>query len=193
MRLDKKRMLGYNGQDMLTYLRRIERKSPNKEVNMSKTLRNQMVEWNALPWHQLERRVYKLQKRIFRAASRGDTKTVRSLQKTLINSWSAKALAVRKVTQDNQGKNTAGVDGIKSLIPKKRLALSANLKLTNQAKPTRRIWIPKPGKDEKRPISIPTMVDRATQALVKLALEPEWEAAFEANSYGFRPGVRFVG
>ncbi|NEU84605.1 group II intron reverse transcriptase/maturase, partial [Nostoc sp. UIC 10630] len=155
---------------------------------MSKTLSNQMVEWNAIPWHQLERRVYKLQKRIFQASSRGDTKAVRSLQKTLMRSWSAKALAVRKVTQDNQGRNTAGVDGIKSLIPKKRLALSVNLKLTNRVKPTRRVWIPKPGRDEKRPISIPTMVDRATQALAKLALEPEWEAVFEVNNYGFRPG-----
>lgn len=155
---------------------------------MSKTLRNQMVEWNEIPWHRLERRVYKLQKRIFRAKQSGDVKAVRKLQKTLMRSWSAKALAVRKVTQDNQGKKTAGVDGIKSLTPKARLALTANLKLINPVKPTRRVWVPKPGKEEKRPLSIPTMQDRATQALVKLALEPEWEAKFEPNSYGFRAG-----
>lgn len=62
------------------------------------------------------------------------------------------------------------------------------LKLGSKPKPTRRVWIDKPGRDEKRPLGIPTMYDRALQALVKLALEPEWEAKFEPNSYGFRPG-----
>jgi RNA-directed DNA polymerase len=155
---------------------------------MSKTLKNQMVEWNTIPWRKLERRVFKLQKRIFQASQRGDTKAVRKLQKTLMRSWSAKALAVRKVTQDNQGKKTAGVDGIKSLTPKARITLISNLNLTNKVKATRRVWIPKPGTDERRPLGIPTIQDRATQTLVKLVLEPEWEAKFEPNSYGFRPG-----
>ncbi|WP_035140148.1 reverse transcriptase N-terminal domain-containing protein [Fischerella sp. PCC 9605] len=155
---------------------------------MSKALSNQMMEWNTTPWRKLERRVHKLQKRIFQASVRGDVKAVRSLQKTLMRSWSAKALAVRKVTQDNQGKKTAGVDGVKSLTPKARLKLVTNLRLSNPVKPSRRVWIPKPPKKEKRPLGIPTMQDRATQALVKLALEPEWEARFEPNSYGFRPG-----
>jgi RNA-directed DNA polymerase len=105
-----------------------------------------------------------------------------------MRSWSAKCLSVRRVTQDNQGKKTAGVDGIKSLTPVQRLKLVKNLKLSRKAKPTRRVWIPKPGTEEKRPLGIPTMSDRATQALVKIALEPEWEAHFEENSYGFRPG-----
>lgn len=155
---------------------------------MSNTLRNQMVEWNTIPWRKLERRVFKLQKRIFQASQRGDTKAVRKLQKTLMRSWSAKTIAVRKVSQDNKGKKTAGVDGIKSLTPKARLALISNLKLTYSVKATRRVWIPKPGTEEKRPLGIPTMQDRATQALVKLALEPEWEAKFEPNNFGFRPG-----
>lgn len=155
---------------------------------MSKTLNNQTVEWRALPWRKLEVRVFKLQKRIFRASSRGDVKAVRRLQKTLMRSWSGKCLAVRKVTQDNQGKRTAGVDGIKSLPPQSRLTLVTQLKVTGKSKPTRRVWIDKPGKAEKRPLGIPTMFDRALQALVKLALEPEWEAKFEKNSFGFRPG-----
>ncbi len=129
-----------------------------------------------------------MQKRIFQASSRGDVKAVRKLQKTLINSWSAKCIAVRRVTQDNQGKNTAGVDGVKSLTPKQRMSLVGRLKLTNKVKPTRRVNIPKPGTTETRPLLIPTINDRALQALVKLALEPEWEARFEPNSYGFRPG-----
>jgi RNA-directed DNA polymerase len=88
----------------------------------------------------------------------------------------------------NQGKKTAGVDGEKSLSPAARLLLARELRLTGKSKPTRRIWIPKPGTDEKRPLGITVMYDRALQAVVKSALEPEWEAFFEPNSYGFRPG-----
>jgi RNA-directed DNA polymerase len=147
-----------------------------------------MMEWKDLPWHKLERRAFKLQKRIFKASQRGDVKAVRRLQKTLMRSWSAKCLAVRRVTQDNQGKKTAGIDGIKALKPEQRLDLVNTLSLSQKAKPTRRVWIPKPGTEEKRPLGIPTMADRALQALVKQALEPEWEARLEPNSYGFRPG-----
>jgi RNA-directed DNA polymerase len=155
---------------------------------MSKTSLKATVEWNQVNWRKLERKVYKLQKRIFQASQRGDVKAIRRLQKTLMKSWSAKALAVRRVTQDNTGKKTAGVDGVKSLSPAARLKLANNLKLGSKVSPTRRVWIPKPGTEEKRPLGIPTMEDRALQALVKLALEPEWEARFEPNSYGFRPG-----
>ena len=138
-----------------------------------------MYEWKDLRWKQLERRVFKLQKRIYQASNRGDRKMVHKLQRLLTKSWSARALAVRKVTQDNQGKRTAGVDGVKSLTPPQ---------LTDKTKPVRRVWIPKPGTEEQRPLGIPTIETRAQQTLVKLALEPEWEAHFEPNSYGFRPG-----
>ncbi len=155
---------------------------------MSKTSLKTTVEWNSINWRKLERRVYKLQKRIYKASQRGDVKAVRRLQKTLMKSWSAKCLTVWKVTQDNQGKKTAGVDGVKSLSPAARLRLVKNLKLGTKAKPTRRVWILKPGTQEKCSLSIPTMKDRALQVLIKMALEPEWEARFEPNSYGFRPG-----
>lgn len=79
------------------------------------------MEWHDIKWRKLERSVYKLQKRIYQSSSRGDVKAVRSLQKTLMKSWSARALAVRRVTQDNYGKKTAGVDGVKALSPKQRL------------------------------------------------------------------------
>ncbi len=146
------------------------------------------VEWNNLPWREIEKVIFKLQKRIYQASKDGDIKAVRKLQKTLINSWYAKLIAVRKVTQDNTGKNTAGIDGVKSLTPKQRLQLAKDLKMNGKSKPTRRVWIPKPGKVEKRPLGIPVMEERAKQALVKSALEPEWEAKFEPNSFGFRPG-----
>ncbi len=145
-------------------------------------------EWKTLPWPKLGRRVFKLQKRIYRASLRGDVKTVRRLQRLMMKSWSAKCLAVRRVTQDNQGKKTAGIDGVASLSPKARLTLVGSLQLGDKATPSRRVWIPKPGSSEQRPLSIPVMYDRALQALVKQALEPEWEAQFEPNSFGFRPG-----
>jgi RNA-directed DNA polymerase len=105
--------------------------------------------------------------RLYRASQRGDAQTVHKLQRVLMNSWSAKCLAVRRVTQDNQGKKTAGVDGVKSLSPRHRLALVSSLKLKPQARPVRRVWIPKPGTQDKRGLGIPVMYDRALQALVK--------------------------
>ncbi|AFZ06170.1 RNA-directed DNA polymerase [Oscillatoria nigro-viridis PCC 7112] len=144
--------------------------------------------WNNINWKKIQRMVFKLQKRIHKAAQRGDVKAMRRLQKTLMKSWYAKLLATRQITQDNRGKKTAGIDGVKSLNYAQRLELAKNLKITGKVKPTRRIWIPKPGTDEKRPLGIPTITDRALQALAKLALEPQWEAYFEPNSYGFRPG-----
>jgi RNA-directed DNA polymerase len=147
-----------------------------------------MYGWNETDWRKLERQVFKLQKRIYQASSRGNVKLVRRLQRLLMSSRSAKMIAVRRVTQDNKGKKIAGVDGVKSLTTTQRLNLVSKIKLGSKVKPTRRVWIPKPRTEEKRPLGIPTMNDRALQALVKLVLEPEWEARFEPNSYGFRPG-----
>ena len=145
-------------------------------------------EWAAIDWKAVEKMVYRLQTRIFKAKRRGDIKQVHRLQKLLMKSRSAKLLAVRRVTQDNAGKKTAGVDGVKSLRPKQRLELADNLHLTDKSRPTRRVMIPKPGTAEKRPLGIPCLIERARQTLVKLALEPEWEAVFEPNTYGFRTG-----
>jgi len=157
-------------------------------MNTSATV---MYEWKATPWRKLEVAVFKLQKRIYQASRRGDAEAVHKLQRLLMKSRSSIFLAVRRVTQDNQGKRTAGIDGLASLSDGQKLMLVERI-LKDPMQPTasslRRVWIPKPGKDEKRPLGIPVMEDRARQALVKLALEPEWEAKFEPNSYGFRPG-----
>jgi retron-type reverse transcriptase len=149
--------------------------------------------WRELPWRKLEKHVYRIQKRIYRASQRGNHRQVEKLQKLLLKSEAARLLAVRRVTQDNQGKKTAGVDGVKSVPPKERFLMVKELhtkRWNNRKKPqpVRRVWLPKPGKAEKRPLGIPTMMERAKQALVRMALEPAWEAVFEPNSYGFRPG-----
>lgn len=180
-------------------------------MNISKTSLETTVEWDMLNWRKLERAVFKLQKRIYRASQRGDKRAVQKLQKTLMRSWGARCIAVRKVTQDNKGKNTAGVDRVKSLEPSQRIQSALNLRINHKANPLRRVWIPKPGRDEKadatprrrkaqdkgfsrmyahqeRPLGIPTIKDRTRQAIAKMALEPEWEAKFEDSSYGFRPG-----
>ena len=94
-----------------------------KTKNYSKEEDDAHFNWSESDWKEIEKRVFKLQKRIYKASRHGDPKAVRKLQKTLINSWSAKMLAVRKVTQDNQGKKTAGIDGINGLRPTLRLKL----------------------------------------------------------------------
>lgn len=148
--------------------------------------------WNTLPWRKLEKHCFRIQKRIYQASQRGKTRAVHKLQKLLLKSAAARLLAVRRVTQENQGKKTAGVDGVKSVRPQARLVMASDIHPKNwehqTPRPVRRVWIPKPGKAERRPLGIPPMIERCKQALVKLALEPEWEAKFEANSYGFRPG-----
>jgi RNA-directed DNA polymerase len=153
---------------------------------------NPSEEWADLPWRKLEHHLYRLQKRIFKASARGDLKTVHKLQKLLRKSRSARLVAVRRVTQENQGKKTAGIDGVKSVSPAGRLTLAKaihpNRMRKRKPKPLRRVWIPKPGKAEQRPLGIPVMFDRACQAVAKQALEPQWEALFETDSYGFRPG-----
>jgi RNA-directed DNA polymerase len=147
-------------------------------------------DWQTLPWATYQRNVYRLQKRIYQATQRGDWQGVHKLQRLLLRSWSARCLAVRQVSQDNRGKRTAGVDGVKNLTPPQRLRLVRRLAHLRRWRvaPIRRTYIPKPGTTERRGLGIPVMADRACQALVKQALEPEWEAQFEPNSYGFRPG-----
>ena len=153
-----------------------------------RTASRPMDQWNTIRWPTIERTVCTLQKRIYRAAQRGDDRHVRRLQKLLLRSHYATLLAVRQVTQDNRGKKTPGVDGLAALTPAERRTLAEPLPLDGNAAPGRRVYIPKPGTLEPRPLGIPTIADRAKQGLVTQALEPEWDARFEPNSDGFRPG-----
>lgn len=144
------------------------------------------ITWSTIQWTKVRKRVSRMQYRIFMARKAGKIKTVHALQRRLICSLDAKLLSVLQTL--NKGKNNAGVDKTVFLSNPGKLKLALGLKLDGLAKPIRRVWIPKPGKVEKRPLGIPTIRDRAKQNLAKLALEPEWEAIFEPNSYGFRPG-----
>nr|YP_009364132.1 hypothetical protein [Hydrodictyon reticulatum]AQU64514.1 hypothetical protein [Hydrodictyon reticulatum] len=144
--------------------------------------------WKSIDWAVVQKKIFKWQQEIYLASKNGDKCLVRHLQHQLLNSLEAKLLAIRKVTQDNTGKTTVGIDGVKKFPPSQRLALVEQLKFPTKAKPLRRVWITKPGTNEKRPLGIPTIKDRCLQTLLKIALEPEWEAKFEPNSYGFRPG-----
>jgi RNA-directed DNA polymerase len=136
----------------------------------------------------VEKLVNRLRTRIFRATESQDFKRVRSLQKLLAKATSNKLLAIRRVTQENQGRNTPGVDGVIYDTPEKRLALSQERWSLrhHRPQPVKRVYIPK--NSGRRPLGIPTQKERVIQATVKTALEAEWEAKFEANSYGFRPG-----
>ncbi len=107
--------------------------------------------WETLPWKHLQRNVFKLQKRIYQASCRDDVRTVRKLQRLLVQSRAARLLAVRRVAQENQGKRSAGVDGVKTLTPPQRLALAHTLRIGQKAQPVRRVWIPTPHATELRP------------------------------------------
>lgn len=147
------------------------------------------ADWDRINWLQIERAVQRLQQRIFMAKVRGDLQRMESLQRLLASSWSAKLLAVRKIAQENDGRKTPGIDGVVSTSNKDRVRLlqdGLHLKGYHPL-PVRRVFVPK-ANGKLRPLGIPTLKDRVMQHLVKLALEPEWEAVFEPNSFGFRPG-----
>lgn len=152
---------------------------------MSKLLYN--LAWSTVNWQKVKKRVRRIQRRIYKAKKENSINRVHWLQNVLIRSIDAKLLSVQSVTTFNKGRNTAGVDKIRSLNSKQKLALALSLRLDGKSSNVRRVWIPKSNKSEKRPFGIPTIKDRAKQALAKFALEPEWEAVFEPNSYGFRP------
>lgn len=149
------------------------------------------LDWDLIPWDSVEKSIRKLRRRIFRATCEQKWNVVRSLMKLMLRSYLNLLTSVRKVTQKNKGKKTAGVDGEVALTSKARAALVRSMGRYTlwKARPTRRVYIPKPGKPgQERPLGIPTTRNRVAQAIVKNALEPSWEARFEPNSYGFRPG-----
>ncbi len=150
-----------------------------------------MLDWRQIDWRRAEREVRRLRRRIFTASIAGDLERVRRLQKLMLRSRSNTLVSVRRVTERNAGRLTAGVDGEVALTPKAKVELAGRVHDRAdvfKAMPVRRVFIPKPGTKKQRPLGIPVLIDRCHQARVLNALEPEWEARFEPKSYGFRPG-----
>ncbi len=151
----------------------------------------QTLDWDLIPWDSVDKSIRKLRQRIFRATSEQKWKVVHNLQKLMLRSYCNLLVSVRRVTQQNAGKKTAGVDGELALTSAAKMALVRSMSKYTlwKVKPARRVYIPKPGKPGRnRALGIPTIRNRVAQAIVKNALEPCWEAQFEPHSYGFRPG-----
>jgi RNA-directed DNA polymerase len=144
------------------------------------------IDWNSIDWQKVNRNVRRLQTRIVKAIEEGRWGKVKALQWLLTHSFSGKAWAVRRVTE-NRGKKTPGVDGEIWDTPQKKAQGIARLRQRGyRAQPLRRTYIPKKDGKRKRPLGIPTMLDRAMQTLYKLALDPIAETTGDPNSYGFR-------
>lgn len=146
------------------------------------------TQWETIDWTQVQKDVNRLQTRIAKATVKGDKNKVKRLQYLLTHSFCAKSYAVKKVTS-NKGKNTSGTD--KKLWSTSASKMKAVLALSDKhyrAKPLRRVYIEKKGKNKKRPLGIPTMYDRAMQTLYALALEPVAETTGDHISFGFRKG-----
>lgn len=153
-------------------------------------LSGERSDWDAVQWRRVEADVQRLRQRIFAASRAGDLRKVRNLQKLMLRSRSNALLAVRRVTQLNKGRSTAGVDGQVVVRAEQRAEMAHWLQHQAQPwspQPVKRVYVPK-SDGRRRPLGIPVIADRCLQALTVNALEPEWEARFEPKSYGFRPG-----
>lgn len=148
------------------------------------------VDWDELSWKEIDKKISLLQQRIFKASRDGDKSSVKYLQALLVKLPEAKLIAVRSVTTETQGRKAAiySIEKQITTTNSEKRKLTIKLNIDGKANPIRHVGIPKSSKASMGPLVIPTIRDRAKQMLVKMALEPTWEAKFEPNSYGFRPG-----
>lgn len=154
--------------------------------------KNVVNNYQDIDWQRCHIDLLNLQQQLVRAYKAKDKNKVLNLQRQIVTSFAARALAVRRVTL-NKGGKTPGVDGEKWPTPKSRMEAIKQLNYTTQnpnlyrAQPVRRMEIPKPGQAEKRPLGIPTLIDRAVQAVYLSSIDPIAEETGDENSFGFRP------
>lgn len=152
----------------------------------------QTTNYQEIDWKTCHEKLATLQARLVEAHRATDPRAVKNLQRSIVTSFAARALAVRRVTT-NKGGNTPGVDGVQWNSPRKRMRAIQELHHLTQnpneyrARPVKRVFIPKPGKLEKRPLGIPVLSDRAMQAIYLYSIDPLIEETSDPNSYGFRP------
>jgi group II intron reverse transcriptase/maturase len=147
-----------------------------------------LIAWEDVNWALVQERLSRQQNRVYKASMEGNRSKIHAIQLRILGSLDARLMAVRRITTDNRELNTSSKDQVKQLSNDNKMKLVSNLKLDGKASSIRRTYISKLRKNKIRLSNILTIEDRAKQMLAKLALEPEWEAKFEKNSYGFRPG-----
>ena len=154
----------------------------SQEASPEDSTFNTWIEWNEVEAH-----VSRLQRQLANAVEHNNRKAVRHYKWLIRGSHHAQMMAIRQVTQENNGRSTPGIDGLIYPTPEKRDELLKLVNLKRRPLPVRRVYIRKKN-GKQRPLGIAPIHDRVCQAIHKMAMEPEWEIQFEPNSYGFRPG-----
>jgi RNA-directed DNA polymerase len=157
---------------------------------MFESVINDSEAWKVLPWKKFEKHLFRLQNRLFKVTKDGNVRKIKNLQRLIVLSQASHYLAVRQITQLNEGKRTAGVDGKSFLNEKERMELAKELKDNwGNWKPNKLKKFLIPNKNGKsKTLKVPTLRDRAWQCLIKYVIEPAHEVTFHSRSYGFRPG-----